>query len=183
MRPVATVIVAFLLLLVQSTWLELMPVHLPTPALGLLAVLHVGLSGRWSLSTAALMAFAIGYLFDLVAGTPRGLHPFAFVVLVLLARLLAARVAVRGAVMRAATGFVASLFTSLLVIIVRAQVAPDGGYAGLRQVPLEALLTAACAPVVLFLLERLDGRLDPARLRVGLARRRARRLAGASGSR
>jgi hypothetical protein len=30
------------------------------------------------------------------------------------------------------------------------------------------------APFVLWLLERLDGRLDPARLRVGLSRRRPR---------
>ena len=50
------------------------------------------------------------------------------------------------------------------------------GLAEHHQAPLEALLTAAFGPPVLWLLSRLDGRLDPALLRVGLARRRARAL-------
>ena len=52
----------------------------------------------------------------------------------------------------------------------RAQVAPEGGYGGLRQAPLEALLTAIVGPLVLWLFRRLDGRVDSARSRVGLAR-------------
>ena len=41
---------------------------------------------------------------------------------------------------------------------------------------LEALLTAVFGPPVLWLLARIEGRLDPARLRVGLSRRRPRAL-------
>jgi hypothetical protein len=55
-------------------------------------------------------------------------------------------------------------------VIVRAQVAPEGGYAGLRQAPVEALLTAFAGPVVLGLLRAIDGKIDATRSRVGLSR-------------
>ena len=66
----------------------------------------------------------------------------------------------------AATSFVASLLSSLLVVLVRAQVAPEGGYGGLRQAPLEALLTAIVGPLVLSAAPaRIDGRIDTRRAR------------------
>ena len=178
MRSVATLVLALFLLLLQSTVLEFAPVHVVTPSLGLLVVLHLGLSEKWPASSAVVIAFCTGYLFDLVSGAPRGVHAFVFVLMALFARALAARLAVRGLVFKAATAFVASLFAALLVVVVRAQVSPDGGYSGLRQAPFEALLTGLFGPPVMWLLTRVDGRLDPARLRVGLARRRPRTLGG-----
>lgn len=174
MRQVGTLVVAFFLLLLQSTVLEFAPVHLVTPSLGLLVVLHIGLSPKWTLASVALVAFCTGYLFDLVSGAPRGVHAFVFVAMALFARALAARLVVRGVVLKAATAFVAALISALLVVLVRAQVSHEAGYGGLRQAPFEALLTAVFAPLVLWLLARVDGRLDPARLRVGLQRRRPR---------
>jgi rod shape-determining protein MreD len=178
MRSAATLLVALLLLLLQSTVLEFAPVHLVTPSLGLLVVLHMGLSEKWTASSAAVVAFCAGYLFDLVSGAPRGVHAFVFVLMAVFARALAARLAVRGLIFKAATGFAASLLAAVLVVVVRAQVSHEGGYGGLRQAPFEALLTGLFGPPVLWLLARIDGRLDPARLRVGLARRRPRTLGG-----
>lgn len=176
MRAAATLAAAFALLLLQSTVLEFAPLHMVTPSLGLLVALYVGLSPQWTTSGAALVAFSTGYLFDLVSGTPRGVHAFVFVLMSLLAGALAVRVAVRGVVLKSATAFVAGLLSALLVVVVRAQVSPDGGYGGLRQAPFEALLTGLFAAPVLGLLSQIDGRLDPARLRVGLRRRRPRAL-------
>lgn len=172
MRSIATLVVAFLLLLVQSTVLELAPgsVRAAAPGLGLLVCLHMGLSPRWSVSAAAVVALCTGYLLDIVSGAPQGLHALVFIVMALLARALATRFAVRGVVLTAAAGFSASLVAALLVVVVRAQIDPDVGYGGLRQAPLEALLTGLCGPVVLGLLRKIDGKLDPARARVGLAR-------------
>jgi rod shape-determining protein MreD len=140
------------------------------PSLGLLVVLHVGLSAKWTWSSAAVVAFATGYLFDLVSGAPQGVHAFVFVLMSLFARALSTRVAVQGIVLAAATSFVASLLASALIVIVRAQVAPEGGYGGLRQAPVEALLTGIMGPLVLGLFRRIDGKVDSARSRVGLAR-------------
>jgi len=170
MRSAATLLVAYLLLILQSTVLELAPVHMAVPSFGLLVVLHVGLSPKWTLSSSAVIAFATGYLFDLVSGAPQGVHAFVFTLMALFARALTRRVAVNGIVLGAATSFVASLLASFLIVVVRAQVAPEGGYGGLRQAPLEAVLTGIFGPLVLSLFRRLDGRVDTARSRVGLTR-------------
>ena len=170
MRSAITLVVAYLLLILQSTVLELAPVRMAAPSLGLLVVMHVGLSSKWSLSSAAIVAFATGYLLDLVSGAPQGVHAFVFILMVIFARALSVRVAVTGIVMAAASSFVASLLCALMIVIVRAQVAPEGGYAGLRQAPVEALLTAFFGPPVLGLLRRIDGKIDAARSRVGLQR-------------
>jgi hypothetical protein len=97
-------------------------------------------------------------------------HSFVFVLMALFARALSVRVAVMGIVLSAATSFVASLVAALLVVLLRAQVSPEGGYGGLRQAPVEALLTGFCGPLVLGLLRRIDGRIDMGRSRVGLSR-------------
>jgi rod shape-determining protein MreD len=170
MRSAVTLIVAYLLLILQSTVLELVPVRMAAPSLGLLVVMHVGLSGKWSVSSAAIVAFATGYLLDLVSGAPQGVHAFVFVLMAVFARALSVRVAVTGIVMAAAASFVASLLAALLIVVVRAQVAPEGGYGGLRQAPVEALLTAFAGPFVLGLLRRIDGKIDTVRSRVGLSR-------------
>ena len=170
MRSAITLFVAYLLLILQSTVLELAPVRMAAPSLGLLVVMHVGLSSKWSISSAAIVAFATGYLLDLVSGAPQGVHALVFVLMAIFARALATRVAVTGIVMAAASSFVASLLAALLIVIVRAQVAPEGGYAGLRQAPVEALLTAFFGPFVLGLLRRIDGKIDATRSRVGLSR-------------
>ena len=142
MRSAITLVVAYLLLILQSTVLELAPVRMAAPSLGPAggparrACRPSGRSRRrpWS-------SFATGYLLDLVSGAPQGVHAFVFVLMVLFARALSVRVAVTGIVLSAATSFVASLLAALLIVLVRAQVAPEGGYGGLRQAPLEALLT------------------------------------------
>jgi rod shape-determining protein MreD len=169
-RSAITLFVAYLLLILQSTVLELAPVRMAAPSLGLLVVMHVGLSGKWSISSAAIVAFATGYLLDLVSGAPQGVHAFVFVLMAVFARALSVRVAVTGIVMAAASSFVASVLAALLIVIVRAQVAPEGGYVGLRQAPFEALLTAFAGPFVLGLLRRIDGKIDTVRSRVGLSR-------------
>ena len=178
MRSAVTLFVAYLLLILQSTVLELAPVHMVTPSLGLLVVLHVGFSSKWTVSSAAVVSFATGYLFDLVSGAPQGVHAFVFVLMSLFARGLSTRLAVQGIVLSAATAFVASLLSALLVVLVRAQVAPEGGYGGLRQAPLEALLTGFCGPPVLGLLRRIEGRIDMNRARVGLSSRGQRSSLG-----
>ncbi|HSS39304.1 MAG TPA: hypothetical protein VLT58_11090, partial [Polyangia bacterium] len=72
MRSAVTLIVAYLLLILQSTVLELAPVRMATPSLGLLVVLHVGFSSKWTIGSAAVVSFATGYVFDLVSGAPQG---------------------------------------------------------------------------------------------------------------
>ena len=163
-------VVAYLLLILQSTVLELAPIRMAAPSLGLLVVLYVGISPKWAISSASIVALCTGYLLDLVSGAPQGVHALVFILIAVMGRALSTRVTVQGVVLGAAASFVASLLGAVLVVMVRAQVAPESGYSGLRQAPLEALLTGICGPVVLGLLRRIDGKLEVARARVGLSR-------------
>jgi rod shape-determining protein MreD len=163
MRAVFTLTAGLSLLLVQSVLLQLVPVHLPTPALGLLIALHVGLSPRWSVSASVLVGFSLGYLFDLVSGTPRGTHAFVYSVVALFAALLGPRLSVRGLFLRAAAGLLVTLAGGLLVTTVRALAESGASAGGFRLILLEAALTGAIAPLVLGVLEKLDGRLDAGR--------------------
>ena len=47
-----------------------------------------GASSKWTISSAAVVSFATGYLFDLVSGAPQGVHAFVFVLMALFARAL-----------------------------------------------------------------------------------------------
>ena len=170
MRSLLTLVVAYILLVLQSTVLELAPVRMAAPSLGLLVVLYVGVSGKWALSSASIVALCTGYLLDLVSGAPQGVHALVFILVCIFARALSTRVAVQGIVLSAAVAFVASLLASVLVIIVRARVTPEGGYGGLKDAPLEALLTGVAGPIVMGLLRRIDGKLEATRAPVGLGR-------------
>jgi rod shape-determining protein MreD len=170
MRSLLTLLVAYILLVLQSTVLELAPVRMAAPSLGLLVVLYVGVSSKWAISSASIVALCTGYLLDLVSGAPQGVHALVFILVCVFARALSTRVAVQGIVLSAAVAFVASLLASVLVIIVRARVTPEGGYGGLKDAPLEALLTGVAGPIVMGLLRRIDGKLEATRARVGLGR-------------
>ena len=170
MRSILTLLVAYILLVLQSTVLELAPVRMAAPSLGLLVVLYVGVSGKWAISSASIVALCTGYLLDLVSGAPQGVHALVFILICIFARALSTRVAVQGIVLSAAVAFVASLLASVLVIIVRARVTPDGGYGGLKDAPLEALLTGVAGPFVLGLATPVNRKLEATRARVGLGR-------------
>jgi rod shape-determining protein MreD len=176
MRQVVTVVVALLLLLLQSTVLEFAPLFMVTPSLGLLVVLHTGLSPKWPPSQAALVAFCIGYLFDLVSGAPCGVHALVFVIMSIFVRLTATRFAIPRVGIQVLIAFTTSLITALLVVLVRAQVSHAGGYQGLPQAPIEALLTALFAPPVLWLFGRIDGQLSPGQKNMGFPRDQRRAL-------
>jgi rod shape-determining protein MreD len=167
MRTLVLVAVVGALLLLQSVLLGLLPAYLPPPAVGLLVALHVGLSPRWSLGGGVVAGFAMGYLFDLIAGAPSGTHALVYSLVALGTGLVSSRLLVRGAIVRALVSFAVTLVAALLVVAVRAWVTPGAGWGGLRFAPLEALFTALAAPALMRLFERLDGRFQ-ARSRVGL---------------
>jgi rod shape-determining protein MreD len=172
MRALVTVLLAFLLVLLQAAVLALLPMRSPAPAFGLLVALHVGASPRFSATAAVLVSFATGYLYDLCTGAPLGAHALVFMLVTLLSAFLGRRLSLAGIIQKAAASFTVALVGALLLVSVRRLVAPDGpqaGFAGLRQAPLEALLTAIAGPLVLHLLERIDGQIEPGR---GRARQR-----------
>ncbi len=139
--------------------MRILPGLRPGPDVAALVVLYVGLSGRGGPLGAALFAFALGYLADLSAGSPKGLHIIAAVLLSQAARLASARLMVRGVIF---TMVVATLYGALyftLLALMRGALDPQGLRAfgaPLAKVPLVVLSTALFAPVVFAALRRVD---------------------------
>lgn len=166
MRGLLTLLVSLLLVLLQGTVVQLLPLRAPAPALGMVVAMHVGISTRWTLGSAVVVSFCSGYVFDLVSGAPRGAHALVFVITTLAGTFWAQRLSLRGTFQKAAASFVVALVGALMLVAVRMVVAPEGGrpsFTSLRLAPLEALLTALAGPLVLRLLDRIDGRLGPRR--------------------
>ena len=159
MKPVAHVVFALLVAGVQASFLRFVgggafSLALLTPCLVYLG-LHAGnVEG-------VLTAAAIGYVLDLLAGTPRGLMTFLGVVLFLLARAAGTAVDVRG---RAAFGVLSgagALFLSIASMVLLRYVLPPEAAPGARLLPrmlLEAFLTGFASPLVLIGMRAIDRR-------------------------
>ena len=143
---------------------RMLPGLSPGPDVVLLVVLHAGLSARGGSAGLSLLAFALGYLADLSAGAPKGLHMAACVLLAQLSRAASSRLMVRGALL---TGLVAAFFAGIYHLglasaRVLLEVGPGPGllrpgvWAPLRQVAPAVLATALWGPVVFAVLRRLD---------------------------
>jgi rod shape-determining protein MreD len=178
MRALLTLALGLVLLLVQSVLLQLVPVHIPTPAFGVLVALHVGLSPKWTVSSSVFVGFSLGYLFDLVSGTPRGTHTFVYSLLALLASAVGPRITVRGFFLRGMAGFIVTVIGGLVVGGLRTISESASAAPGFRLILLEGALTGLFAPLVLGLLDRLDGRLDSAGGEAGMVARGSRARGG-----
>jgi hypothetical protein len=139
----------------------------PTPDLTLICALYAGLNCRLLGSPVAMLGdarpeamaglgAALGYLMDLLGGTPRGLRALAFAVLLLGLRALASHLSVRGARSVLLATVVFTLVARLLVALLLVLFDGSAGLSGLRCAPGEAMTTAIVAPVGFALLERLD---------------------------
>lgn len=148
----------------------------PLPDLALLVALYAGLTCRLSGGAAVLLrdaspaamaglGAAMGYLADLVLGTPRGLHALGCALLLLGLRAVAGQLLVRGAAFVMAAAVLGSLAYRLILLVLVALLdpAPAGFWAGLRSAPGQALATGLFAPLGFAVLTRIDARLwrDP----------------------
>ena len=132
----------------------------PMPDVPLLVVLYLGLSGRGALSAHIGIALAIGYLADILGGSPKGLHSLSLGLIMLAARPLSSRLLVQ----RRWQEIVITVFgASVHGLVVCALAIEPGGSSFApsvwelsRTLPLQIVLTALCAPIVYPLLQRID---------------------------
>jgi rod shape-determining protein MreD len=157
-KPLAHVAFALLVAAVQAAllrWLGggALPVFLLAACL-----VHQGLHG--GNVDGPVAAAGIGYVLDLVSGTPKGLMTFLSVGVFLLVRGASVAVDVRG---RAAFGLLsggAALVASLGALLLVRYTSPADTAPGLGLVPralLEAVLTGLAAPALVPALRRIDG--------------------------
>jgi rod shape-determining protein MreD len=148
-----------LLILVGALW-RVTPFEVVVPDVALLFALYLGVSGRSTLWEATFAVLVIGYVHDVLAGAPRGLDSLVLGTMCILARVVTARLLVRGAAFVAVVGFVGAVAAGVLGLLVEvafdAPVAPFG--AEVVAVLGSAALTALVAPAGFRLCRAIDAR-------------------------
>lgn len=159
MRNTAFLLLGVALLVIQSTLYRLVDlVHHAgaTPSLLLPLVVFMGVH-EYSISRGVALSFILGYLLDLFAAAPIGLFTVISVATFFMARIAGVRLAAQTLLTKVALAFVFALLESILLVVLTAILGGDPHRARALAVlvPGHAVLTAAFAPFVFRLAERV----------------------------
>jgi len=159
MRTATLVLVAYLLCVaVAAVWRFLPWVRDAVPDLGALSAAYLGLTARRHVSPAIGGAVVLGYLVDLISGSPPGLFAFVLGLAALVARAVQQRILVRGAALSIAfSGFVA-LITGVLALVIRVvyRMPTTTLSIELQHIALATIATAIAGPLVWRMFRRID---------------------------
>jgi hypothetical protein len=159
-RTATHVLVAYLVLLVLgSVWplLPLGPARSAAPDVAALVAAYLGLTARVGIAPAVAGAVSVGYLADLLGGTPPGLHALVCGAVCILGHLVHRRILVRGRAMT--LGFSAFVGAAAALLIELIGIAADRGLGFgliLAAIALVAVTTGAIGPLVFWLHRRID---------------------------
>lgn len=160
-RDLALLALGYVLLVLQTTVLA--PVFVPpfTPNLLLPLVVFLGVVQDLPIARGALMAFLLGYLTDLFAGSSMSVQTFLFVALFLLARGAGLRLFLRNPGFQFMLTFVLALLLAAATLSLRAifgkppAFASGGALGAARGLVVPAATTALVAPLVFPAIQRL----------------------------
>ncbi len=156
MKQVLHVLLALLLSSLQAALLHQLGAGFSLAPV-LPCVVYLGL--RSGIVDGAVGAAAVGYVLDILAGGPKGLMTFLSVLLFLFSRLVGASLDIRGrlgfALLSGTGTFLFGLGAWLLTRYVSTAAAAPGARLLWRML-VEAILTAALAPLVGWLMQRID---------------------------
>ncbi len=158
MRPLVAFFFALLLASVQAGLLRYVGGGAFSVSLVLPCVVYLGLSA--GNVEGALGSFTIGYLLDLLAGTPKGLMTFLAVAAFLFCRAVSGAVEVRSRTAFAVLSGVCTLLVGLgALFLTRLVSTPDAAPPGhlAWRLLVEAVLTALVAPLIRAAMRKIDG--------------------------
>lgn len=158
MRTLLSVLLAFVLLVIESPLLHELHLSFYAPDFALIVVVYMALGG--TAGSGAVGAMIIGLFKDAFAGgSPIGLYMHTAVALYLLTRAVAAHLNLRPVFLSMAGAFVASIVASgffLLLTLIFDRTFDDYGLI-VRMAGPQALVTAPFAPILFLVLEKIDG--------------------------
>ena len=160
MRLVAQVFLAyFMVLLVAALW-RMLPIGRAIPDLVALSAVYIGLTARERLAPAMLAAVVMGYLADLLIGTPGGLLSTSAGLMCLLGHFVQGRLVVRGRLVTAAFAFMVGLVSAAVFMALRSWLGllSESLASDLVTGLLSALLTGLVGPLVFRLCRKTDAR-------------------------
>ena len=142
MRRVAIVLLGYGFLLLMGPLWRITPFEVVVPNLSLIMAAYLGITARDHMAGATAAAIVVGYLSDLLGGSPIGLSAFLAGVACMGARLVTARLLVRG------RGFIFVLL-SAMTLVSSALSYGLRAYHGAGRAPLanEVLIALGCAVV------------------------------------
>jgi len=158
MRIAAHVFLTYALVLLLAVIWRMLPFGRAVPDIVALSAVYLGLTARDRVVPAVIGAVIVGYLADLLIGTPRGLLALNAGIVCFVGHLIHRRLLVRGWLFIAVFSFFTAVVSgmSLLAITALSGLRVAGFGSGLRVLALSALLTAVVGPPVFRLFRRLD---------------------------
>jgi rod shape-determining protein MreD len=160
-RTATIVIVAYVMcVLIAAIW-RYMPgvVHDAIPAIGPLTAAYLGYTLRPFRAPSTAGVVVLGYLIDVVSGTPPGLTSIVLAITAEIARATQQRIFVRGASMTIAfSGFIAliSAFASWILRAIFHGLSTGSASLELQHAALGAIATALVGPAVWKIFRRID---------------------------
>jgi hypothetical protein len=161
MRIAAQVLLAYALVLVLGCVWRWMPLPRAAPDVVALCAVYLGLTARRGLAPSTLGAVMIGYLGDLLTGTPQGLLALTAGVMCIAGHVIHRRLLVRGWAVTIGFSFFTALLAGLVALGLRALggLVPEAAMDGEMWVLLLACaVTGLAGPLVFRLCRRLDAR-------------------------
>lgn len=160
MRIAAQVLLAYALLLLFGCLWRLVPGWRAVPDVVALCAVYLGLTARQRLAPPTLGAVILGYLGDLLLGTPRGLLALIAGLICIFGHLIHRRLIVRGWMVTVVLASVTGLIAGLLGLLIRALagLVPAGVGADVGMLVRSALLTGLAGPLVFRLCRIIDAR-------------------------
>lgn len=159
MRSATIVLVAYVILLVLGAlWYAISILPDTRPDIAAIVAAYLGLTARRSVAAAVGASIVVGYLADLLAGTPVGLQALVAGVICILGHLVHRRIVVRGLRVTLAFSLLVGVSASLLVAFLRWVMGEPTGGAWFELVGILApgIPTALLGPPMLRLLRRID---------------------------
>jgi rod shape-determining protein MreD len=160
MRILAHIGVGYLLLVLLGGIWRVTPFQVVSPDLTLIFAVYLGMALRSEVWKATAGIVVIGYLADVLAGSPRGLSSVVMGTVCILCRLVSARLLLRGRLFIGAFTFFAAIGAGLMTIGLRAYFAAGMGGVWDESLVLlgSAFLTGLLSPMVFRILRGLDAR-------------------------
>ncbi|MEO8704152.1 MAG: hypothetical protein ABI867_29135 [Kofleriaceae bacterium] len=153
-------IAAYLLCVMLAAFWRLLPAFSADaiPDLGAITAAYLGLTARRTVAPAVGGSVVLGYLIDLISGTPPGLCALVFGLSCLIARAAQQRILVRGTAMTIAFSAFVAVVSGIVAMIVRGFYGvprPSFG-TDLQHLALVTVATALAGPTVWRALRRID---------------------------
>jgi cell shape-determining protein MreD len=160
-RTATLVLAAYALCVIVGACWRLLPAGIlrdAVPELGALTAAYLGLTARRGLAPAVGGSVVIGYLADVISGTPVGLGAFVLGVTCLVTRSAQQRILVRGAAMTIGFSAFVALVAGVVGLIARAVAGVPVASIGveLQHLALVIAATALIGPLVWRLFRRID---------------------------